>query len=106
MQTIQLYNFNRPDGGMTVTPVRPSEAGFRTDYVRLVADDGKIITDGEIVTCCVDVHTDDAGRWTELAEEPIAEDEALVRYANELTGANDQTLEEATETLIKIVKED
>ena len=32
--------------------------------------------------------------------------EALTRYSNELTGANDTTLEEATETLIKIVKED
>lgn len=41
-----------------------------------------------------------------LVEVPITEEDALVRYANELTGANDQTLEEATETLIKIVKED
>lgn len=65
MQTIQLYNFIRPDGGMTVTPVRPSEAGFRTDYVRLVADDGKAITDGEIVACCIDVRADDADGWTD-----------------------------------------
>ena len=54
--------------------------------------------------------------WTETAEEivrtwtveevPITEDEALIRYVNELTGANDQTLEEATETLIKLNKEE
>ena len=54
--------------------------------------------------------------WSETAEEivqgwvlvevPITDEEALVRYANELTGAEDQTLTEATETLIKIVKED
>lgn len=37
--------------------------------------------------------------------EPTAE-EALVRYANELTGAEDETLTEATETLIKHFKED
>ena len=38
---------------------------------------------------------------------PITEEEALVRYSNELTGASDQTLEEATETLIKqIIEED
>lgn len=53
--------------------------------------------------------------WTETEEEivqswtvefaPTTEDEALVRYANELTGADDQTLEEATETLIKTVME-
>lgn len=41
-----------------------------------------------------------------LEEVPITEDEALVRYANELTGNQDATLEGATETLIKIVKED
>ena len=41
-----------------------------------------------------------------LVEVPITDEEALVRYANELTGAEDETLTEATETLIKIVKED
>lgn len=41
-----------------------------------------------------------------LVEVPITDEEALVRYANELTGAQDETLTEATETLIKIVKED
>ncbi len=41
-----------------------------------------------------------------LVEVPITDENALVRYANELTGASDETLEEATETLIKIVKED
>lgn len=30
---------------------------------------------------------------------------SLTRYSNELTGANDTTLEEATETLIKKLKE-
>lgn len=42
--------------------------------------------------------------WT-IVPEPITEDEALVRYANELTGAEDETLTEATETLIKQLKE-
>lgn len=41
-----------------------------------------------------------------LVEVPITEEEALVRYANELTGEQDETLLDATETLIKIVKED
>jgi hypothetical protein len=40
-----------------------------------------------------------------LVETPISEEEALVRYANELTGAEDETLTEATETLIKQLKE-
>ena len=41
-----------------------------------------------------------------LVEVPITEEDALVRYANELTGAEDETLTEATETLIKQLKED
>ena len=36
---------------------------------------------------------------------PISEDEALTRYANELTGNEDGTLTEATETLLKKLKE-
>lgn len=34
------------------------------------------------------------------------EEAALVRYSNELTGAEDETLSDATETLLKIVKEE
>lgn len=41
-----------------------------------------------------------------LVEVPITDEEALVRYANELTGAHDETLEEATETLIKLKMEE
>jgi len=41
-----------------------------------------------------------------LVEVPISEEDALTRYANELTGAEDGTLTEATETLIKQLKED
>lgn len=41
-----------------------------------------------------------------LVEVPITDEEALVRYANELTGATDETLTEATETLIKKVMEE
>jgi hypothetical protein len=42
----------------------------------------------------------------ELVEVPITDEEALVRYANELTGAEDETITEATETLIKKVMEE
>ena len=41
-----------------------------------------------------------------LVEVPITDEEALVRYANELTGEQDETLTDATETLIKHFKED
>lgn len=41
-----------------------------------------------------------------LVEVPITDEEALVRYSNELTGAEDETLTEATETLIKKIMEE
>lgn len=41
-----------------------------------------------------------------LVETPITDEEALVRYSNEITGASNTTLTEAAETLINIVKED
>jgi hypothetical protein len=41
-----------------------------------------------------------------LAEVPITDEDALVRYANELTGEQNETLTEATETLIKKIMEE
>ena len=38
--------------------------------------------------------------WTVLPA-PVSEEDALVRYINEQTGASDETLAEATETLIR-----
>ena len=55
--------------------------------------------------------SEDSLEW-ELVElplepvKPITEDAALTRYANKLTGTNADTLQEATETLIKHFKED
>ena len=43
--------------------------------------------------------------WT-VEEVPITDEEALVRYSNELTGQQDETLTEAAETLIKTIIEE
>ena len=43
--------------------------------------------------------------WS-IEEAPISDEDALVRYANELTGSEDETLIEATETLIKLKMEE
>ena len=42
----------------------------------------------------------------ELVDVPITDEEALVRFSNELTGARDETLTETTETLIKKIMEE
>lgn len=62
MQTIPLYRYNRPNGGVTVSTEKP-EAEY-TELVRLIADDGKTLTDGTTATPCVDTETPAA--WTEI----------------------------------------
>jgi hypothetical protein len=71
MQIIKLYKYERADGGVTVSPVKP-DCEY-TEMVRLVADEGKMLTkDGENVTSCVD--TDSADGWYEV-DEPREEKE-------------------------------
>ena len=70
MQSITLYKYKRADGGVTVSPIKPD--GEYTEMVRLVADEGKVLTsDGENFTSCVDTENPDG--WYEVAS---AEDEA------------------------------
>lgn len=62
MQTIPLYRYVRPDGGVTVSTVKPD-----TEYIettRLVADDGYILSNGETTTSCID--TDNPMVWSEI----------------------------------------
>lgn len=75
MEIIKLYKYIRPEGGVTVSPVMPE--GEYTEMVRLVADEGKLLTkDGENLTSCVD--TDTSEGWYEVdapKEETLEENE-------------------------------
>lgn len=64
MQTIKLYRFNRPDGGVTVSAVKPD--GDYTELTRLVADEGYTLTNGTNYTACTD--TDNPGEWSEVPD--------------------------------------
>ena len=64
MQTIKLYRFTRPNGGVTVSPVKPD--GDYTELFRLVADEGYVLTNGETVTSCTD--TDNPNIWSEIPD--------------------------------------
>ena len=66
MQIITLYRYERADGGVTVSPIKP-DAEY-TEMYRLVADEGKVLTNGEITTTCTDVY--DTEGWSEI-DEPI-----------------------------------
>jgi hypothetical protein len=82
MQTINLYKYTRPDGGTTVSPIKP-DCDY-TEMFRLVADEGMVLQNGDIQTVCTDVETVEG--WIEvdapeiLYEEtdiPISETEAV-----------------------------
>lgn len=64
MQTITLYKYKRADGGTTVSPTKPS--GEYTGMYRLVADEGKVLTNGEITATCADVESIEG--WSEIDE--------------------------------------
>ena len=73
MQTVTLYKYQRADGGTTISPVKP-DCEY-TEMVRLVADEGKVLTrDGENFTSCID--TDTAEGWYEVDDpDPEPEEE-------------------------------
>lgn len=57
-----LYRYEREGGGVTVSLNRPS-VPYTTSY-RLIADEGKVLTDGKRVVSCID--TDTLYQWTEI----------------------------------------
>ena len=61
MQIITLYKYYREDGGITVSPIKP-DAEY-TEMYRLIADEGKILTNGTDYTMCTDV--EDPESWYE-----------------------------------------
>lgn len=62
MQTIPLYRYIRPDGGISVSVMKP-DVEYTYRY-RLIADEGKAITDGTTTATCVDVEIPNG--WTEI----------------------------------------
>lgn len=62
MPIIPVYKYKRQDGGITVSPVKPSKK--YTKMYRLVANEGKVFVNGDAVTTCLDV--DSLEGWTEV----------------------------------------
>ena len=72
MKIKPLYRFVREDGGVTVSPNKP-ECEY-TEKMRLIADEGKMLTkDGENLHRVIDV--DSSEGWYEVDEPKKAEDE-------------------------------
>ena len=73
MKPITLYRYKRVDGGITDSPIKPDCEYI--ERVRLVADEGKMLTiDGFTLYKCKDVDT--AEGWYEV-DAPIEQEEDL-----------------------------
>lgn len=72
MQAITLYKYTRENGGTTVSPIKP-DCEYTIMY-RLVAVEGKALTNGEVITYCVDVESVE-GWWEIDAPEEETEEE-------------------------------
>ena len=70
MQKITLYRYVRPDGGASVSPIRPDAE--HTELFRLVAGEGMVLTDGENQTTCID--TDVPDNWVEVEDTETSAD--------------------------------
>lgn len=64
MQIVNLYRYIETNGTV-VTPHAKSESDEPSGY-RLIADEGKILKNGETLTYCVDVSTADG--WEEIED--------------------------------------
>ena len=74
MEIKPLYRFLREDGGFTESPDKPDVAEYITRY-RLIASEGKLLTDGTTETYCIDV--DSADGWSEIVRRAEAEEMRL-----------------------------
>ena len=71
MRTVNLYKYVETNG-IVVTPHARNEEDTPDSY-RLIADEGKILKNGEILTYCVDTHTTDG--WEEIDDTTAPEEE-------------------------------
>lgn len=68
MTEIILYT----GGGVSLSPIN-AEGRRVSGYVRLVADEGKVLKKGDIISTCVDTMASDVPNWTEIDEPPAPE---------------------------------
>lgn len=76
------------------------------DYKPVVYTDPPVVAEGYVAVPGWEEQAEEIVQTWTVEEVPITEEEALVRYANELTGQQDETLTEAAETLIKQIIEE
>ena len=74
MEIKPLYRFFREDGGVTESINKPDGVEHTTRF-RLIASEGKLLTDGTTETYCIDV--DSADGWSEIVRRAETEEMQL-----------------------------
>ena len=85
MQVVTLYKYNREDGGVTISPIKPETIAY-TEKVRLIADVDKVLTNGVTVVECVDVDSVDG--WTEI-DTPTDDNEQYAEAGRIMLGVSE-----------------
>ena len=64
-----LYRYTGRNGIIT-SLVHLDDAKFYPMY-RLIADEGKVLTDGELIVKSIDIFAEDLSKWTEIEDGQI-----------------------------------
>lgn len=94
MITKTLYRVVRSDGGIDVTPNKPSHNDY-TETFRLIADEGMVLTDGTNICECID--TDEPSKYTEVKGEDFTEEQLEA-----LKGTDGKTPIKGTDEVIEV----
>ena len=68
MQIVNLYLYNDENGVVTITPNKRAKTD-KPSRLRLIADEGMILTDGNTKTPAKDVMLDEKEKWIEIPDE-------------------------------------
>lgn len=67
MQKVNLYRYEDENGRVTITPIPRAETDTPS-RMRLIADEGHILTNGITETIAIDVMLDEVDLWSENTE--------------------------------------
>lgn len=84
MKKITIYRFKRASGVVTVSQKKPASGVKYTTGLRLVADDGKQLTNDDGKTLYTVIDTDSSTGWTEI-DAPIQEETPVAEHTGDET---------------------
>lgn len=67
MQKVNLYRYEEPNGMVSITPTPRAETD-KPSRMRLIADEGYVLTNGTTETIAIDVMLDEVDLWSENTE--------------------------------------